>query len=542
MYARLTLTILLGVSFFNCRGQDTLGVYKEIIQGITSCETIYIRENANFSGISFKNEALFPCNRFLNIAGFGSAQFNAQADFYNAQFESRAYFRLAQFNSRAYFRLAQFKSLADFYNTQFNARAYFRSSQFESRVDFRLAQFKSLADFNSAQFDARANFSLSQYDSLADFSSAQFHAQVDLSSVQFHALTEFNSAQFDAQANFYEAQFDARANFRLSQFRSIADFSASQFDARVNFSTVHFHSQANFSSAQFKSQANFESAQFDAHVDFSNAQFHAQAYFSQASFNGKTNFRGATLPETLYFNNIKEIHKDEIIDFTFCELDSFQTSCAIDLVDTEISKIKLNYSSFQLIFPDSNYTFRKKSNTYEQLLKTQKDYGFTTGYENLDKEYKEFKYIYHPSNNSSFITRCVNFTANVLQKYWWDYGYKKSKILWWSLFFWSIFSIINWLFFDVMNKGVYEIDYIFNPHKKHAKYIKVGLGRMQYKFNIGLQQIVPAVIYTALIFFGLKISVEKINYKNIPGAIYIYSQYLLGLVCIAFIANYIILS
>ena len=183
-------------------------------------------------------------------------------------------------------------------------------------------------------------------------------------------------------------------------------------------------------------------------------------------------------------------------------------------------------------FPyDDDINSDMKTNTYERLLKTQKDNGFTSSYEKLDKDYAEFKYI--KSGKYSFFGGWI---LNMVNKYWWGYGYDKTLIIVNTLLIFVLFSLINCIFFP----------WILNIYEVHN--IK-SLGAAVTAKNVILQRIkiVPiAFFYTGLIFFGLKFSTENLKYKeNLIGwrffnLVYFFVIYISGLVCLGYLANFIL--
>jgi hypothetical protein len=48
------------------------------------------------------------------------------------------------------------------------------------------------------------------------------------------------------------------------------------------------------------------------------------------------------------------------------------------------------------------------------------------------------------------------------------------------------------------------------------------------------------LIYTSYLFWGLKLDFGKLKLANIPRAMLVIFQYLIGIICLAYLANYII--
>jgi hypothetical protein len=54
------------------------------------------------------------------------------------------------------------------------------------------------------------------------------------------------------------------------------------------------------------------------------------------------------------------------------------------------------------------------------------------------------------------------------------------------------------------------------------------------------QFIVKGFIFTSLIFFSLRINFEKLSYNTTKGLVWFFFQYIVGLVCLFFLVNYIL--
>ena len=198
----------------------------------------------------------------------------------------------------------------------------------------------------------------------------------------------------------------------------------------------------------------------------------------------------------------------------------------------DIEKLKLRYSMFELRFPyDDAFNSDMKTNIYERLLKTQKDNGFTSSYEKLDKEYSEFKYI-----KSGKYSSIGGWILNMVNKYWWGYGYDKTLIIVNTLLIFVLFSIVNCIFFPwILN--IYEV-----PNIKNLAVAVTAKNVIFHRIKI----LPIAFFYTGLIFFGLKFTTENLKYKeNLIGwrffnLVYFFVIYISGLVCLGYLANFIL--
>ena len=146
-------------------------------------------------------------------------------------------------------------------------------------------------------------------------------------------------------------------------------------------------------------------------------------------------------------------------------------------------------------------------------------------YKILDVEYRDSVY-----QNGGWYDRNI---ANPLQKHWWNYGYNKELIFLWSFVFLLFFSLANlWLYPKLMER-VYTIEF---------------LEKIDQSKNAGKKKWIPytlqTITYTFIIFFGLKMDLEKFKKAAVSQHpvlfVYLMSIYVLGLVCLGFIVNFII--
>lgn len=348
----------------------------------------------------------------------------------------------------------------------------------------------------------------------ADF---QFRTLANFTNVRFDSAVDFDGAEFDSTANFVGAKFDSTAYFR-TQFHNIA-----------NFTKTTFYSGANFDMARFDSAAYFPWIRFHNIASFYRTDFHSEANFDGAEFDSAAFFNDAFLPQTLHFQDVKIKGKD--IDFIAARVDSIPDKrCHIYLSGTDIGKINLRYEMFKLAFENS-ISFDLKSNVYEKLLKRTEQLGYINSFKLLDKEYKEVTYLEGYKESKWF--------RNWLDKNWWGYGYNKEFIIRNTIFLFLFFSFINSLIFKQLSSKLYAMPKLLEIVNKIERRNKI------IKF---LQVYLVAVFYTGQIFFGLNISLKNLKYsENLKGwkilnLIYFFTVYLIGTVCLGYLANYVLSS
>ena len=189
--------------------------------------------------------------------------------------------------------------------------------------------------------------------------------------------------------------------------------------------------------------------------------------------------------------------------------------CKILLNNTDIDKIKLDYSYFELAFhPNDSIDVNSRLSIYKKVLSGQSD--FPEGYKRLDIEYRKFKY----SKDGAW-----GMFLNVLNRWWWNYGYNKEYIFFWTTFFLILFTFITYFIFDNLSQLVYQVN---NIPKIPGFKNQIGQ-RLWYSF-----------IYTTTIFFRLTLSIEKINFRERTGTIYLVIVYSIGIICMAYLANFVL--
>lgn len=251
---------------------------------------------------------------------------------------------------------------------------------------------------------------------------------------------------------------------------------------------------------------------------FESVKFIEKIDFSSIILSKGVSFINCTLPDTLLFNNIT--HLKWVIDLTEFKKESEEKICLINLTKTNIDNIRIRYDNFKLLF-DNDLPYEEKTYVYEKLLHRFQQNGFNQSYKNLDIEYQEFKYLHRPQSK---IIKSYSVIVNFIDKNWWNYGYNKEKIIVNTLLLMLLFMVINLFFFKELNENVYEIRNIY-------KASNVANNRWKFMYTL---------YYTVLIFFGIKMNIDNLKFQKKGGVIYIFIQYSIGIVCLAYLANFIL--
>ncbi|MEJ2594782.1 MAG: pentapeptide repeat-containing protein [bacterium] len=397
-----------------------------------------------------------------------------------------------------------------------------------NEADYQDSVFTEFVYFGDIDFISTANFQQDTFAEDALFLGSRFNGEANFIKTYFKGTAEFNDCQFLTEANFGNAEFKSLLDFTDTRFDDLADLSYVKADS-TTFLRTTFNSEVNLSNAKFD-YVNFSETEFNSDADFTFVTFNRFADFSKAEINGVIDFSNVVLPNKLDFSYTSGISGE--IDLTSSTLNKRYDVCYIDLTGAAIENLRFRYNRFKLWFPDST-DFELRSNVYEALLNKQQELGFTHSYEKLDKEYREFKYI---NEGGGRLKRMWGHFKNWVDKNWWGYGYNKELIVMNTLLLYLLFAFINAFFLKHLTTNVYEAE-------KINEYWEETSGS---RFNMFLKTIPFSMFYTAQIFFGFKFDVDKLKYKeNLQGwkilnLVYFIAVFLTGLVCFAYLANYVV--
>ena len=219
-----------------------------------------------------------------NDFNFRGVWFPDEATFFSVEFSAKADFRFATFSGKADFTESNFKAEADFIGTKFNAEAEFFNAIFADEISFTDSVFKADAQFSGTTFIAEADFDKATFMALANFTACTFKGELYLNEASFGAETHFGLAKFDKVVKFTEVWFRALAYFERAEFSAPADFRNSTFDAVADFSQVGFGDVADFSHCAFHKKILFGNVVFRGNVYFADTIFEAESYFTDAAF------------------------------------------------------------------------------------------------------------------------------------------------------------------------------------------------------------------------------------------------------------------
>jgi uncharacterized protein YjbI with pentapeptide repeats len=455
--------------------------------------------------------------------------------FYNNEFKNAVDFSQSHFYKFADLSYSVFDTSANFSGSVFENPFLFDRGIITSWCDFDSVHFKSWAEFDSVVFQRVPNyyqtsFFKTQFDSDAYFYKATINNGW-FDSAHFHKTADFNSTQFDS-VTFMNTIFDSGVDFDSSKFRSWCDFSGAVFgnsneNSFTGFESVSFDTSAFFINTHF-STVSFSDDSILGIIYFDSARMGKKCYFSELHFGSKggLSFYKTILPDTLdfYYNtnipgiiNLTEANFTDSVYFKAAEAGYIPHK--INLYKTDISKFKLDYIHFRLYFDTTDRMSNEdKEIIYEGLLGNFKTNGQEESYKLLYIEYQTFKW------NQDWWSRQFVW----LPKWWWNWGYDKGLIFYRTLLFVCVFTFITYFFIYYLNK-VYAMENIpVDKWQKKLSFKDFG-NRLWFSF-----------IYTSTVFFGLTLKIENIKFEKKWGTAYLILMYTLGLVCLAYMANFVL--
>lgn len=362
-----------------------------------------------------------------------------------------------------------------------------------------------------------------------DYIGKPFSKDTNFTSRTYSKYADFNKAVFLDSMNFNNSEFQKSVNFSNVKFINGVDFSYTTFIYGVHFFNTHFSKFIRFTNAAFLGDVDFSYSEFseESTLDLSDLTLVDTSFF---------NFVGTLLPDTILFENNGNIKNE--INFVSADFDRSTVSnknrlsgkpIYIYLLNSNVAKLHLDYFHFKLLFPDStkNTPFNKqhisndqKASIYESLLNNFKTNGQTQSYQLLDIEYQEF--IWHISSWKRYLIWVPNL--------WWNFGYNKEYIFGWTAFFLVIFTCFTYFFIYSLNTKIYVIDKIPVNEAWQKKWsFKDFIKRLWFSF-----------MYTSTVFFKLSVDIKNLEFKERRGTFYIIVVYAVGLVCIAYMANFVL--
>lgn len=241
-------------------------------------------------------------------------------------------------------------------------------------------------------------------------------------------------------------------------------------------------------------------------------------------------FNDVKLPKFICLDDV-DFEKTSIIDLTGFRVLDKNCPCKIQIDDCQnwISRLQMNYEDFELVF-DSSTPDWKKQKIYKQLLEEQQRQGYVAGYQKLERDFKQFEYLRNGTLLGSF--------KNYLDKTWWNYGYDKFEVVKNSVKIFFIFFLINIFLYSRFLQIYFPEKFKRLEGRLVDKYPKSDSFRSKIKFQINRIPIV--FVYSAYLFWGVKLDIKEIEIRKPLIYSLLIIEYISGIICLAYIANYII--
>jgi uncharacterized protein YjbI with pentapeptide repeats len=406
--------------------------------------------------------------------------------------------------------------------------------QASNNIFFEKYHFKKNFTATLIEFIDATTFKLSQFDENTFFQSTIFRQSTSFEWSVFNGEVNFSHSRFYGTVNFYRSTFYGDTiSFYGANFYEVTDFSDALWAGKVDLSNMTVSDQISFYGDQFQKNVTFYNSHFEGdvdlsyvvfnkNVDFSRASFSGTLDFSGAQFVGKTNFYSTKLPQVLNLSGVHQI--DSIIDLTKATSRAYGDKIKINLLGANISKIRINYQDFVLYFP-LNTSDKDITTVYAALLNDFSHRGLHEDYKKLAIEQKRYEF----NKNDQWM-------MNIIEHYWWDYGFDKGRIFIWITIFILLYTVINNFFVIWLMENVFSVTFLM-PLCKRMPVHKNILVRYVLSFPLSL-------IYTVVIFFsgilGFKCEFTYFKSDRVLVNIYIFFTMATGLICAMFILNYLI--
>ncbi|SHM14477.1 hypothetical protein [Mucilaginibacter sp. OK098] len=395
----------------------------------------------------------------------------------------------------------------------------FYGDTFINNSQFKLAKINCNISFNTCKL---------AYSDVND--STTEYSGFEIQQISFTKELAFVNNDIYNDLSISSCQFNAPVSFLQNRF----------YGGNLFFNGSYFTSGVNLSDIVFKPQPHDKPSPLLLFVEFNQDTIKGKLDISHLNF-GKTEIKTVTFYQTA-IDSI-DVSSDNLVDTLYLQRENIQLiaqkqwwvrnhffsfifspffdtlsfpKTKINLTDLDIKKAAIDYSLFQLYFKDS-VNVNKKSAVYVGLLDKYAKNGETENYKLVDIDYHNFQ-----GGFFSFFS-----------KYWWNYGYSKWLIFIWCLFFIGVFSLINYLLLPKIYY-TYPLLHINNYHHwviRHQTFSKKNKKNLRY---------FTCLIYTCILFFGIKLELSNLKFYKLSIAIFILFQFTIGLICTGFIIHLIV--
>jgi len=228
---------------------------------------------------------------------------------------------------------------------------------------------------------------------------------------------------------------------------------------------------------------------------------------------------GYYLPNTITLEHL-ELSPGAMIDLTGVDY-HISRRCQLTTQFFDISRLKLNYALFDLCF-FSNAALDEKESQYKQLLDNQYLAGYKEGYQKADIEFQKLE------NSKKGLW---GIFLNCMEGWWNNFGYNKEYIFRNACIIFLLVFLINLFCYHSLVDRAYTIA-AFKDANRKITILTTGKKKALTAYY--------CLLYTGIVFWGLKISIDKIKISSGRFAAWIIFQYIVGLVILGFVANVVL--
>jgi hypothetical protein len=416
--------------------------------------------------------------------------------------------------SNDFIRIHFYDSLP-FIKTIFNGEVNFTLSKFDKDVSFYAASFNKEARFMLSEFNANCGFEGVRFYKPTLFSGLSFKNNISFEYATFYDYSEFGSVDIiysgylllEKSREIFSKPFNAESKFR-NIFSNGANFSFATFSKDVTFRQTSFIKNLSFRNAVFDKKLSFFNIDFPKYIDFDNAQMPDSLYIWNSNFDSVTS--------NIFLNNVK-------LDFLRARSGNNSIRCKLFLKNIDLTKLVIDPSKFLLSF-HSNTSYDEKVGVYEQVIKKCKDMGLEESVRGFDIDLQKLR-IKHKYKLSGLLIW--------LNKYWWNFGYERTKIFKNTICAFAISFLIFFLFLKRFSMAYF-------PHQLNMSLNKVqklknnNFGDISTRFKVSL-------FYSMLIFFGLKMEHAELKYREYPIRTFLlYLIFVIGIIHLAYLISVIL--
>ena len=270
----------------------------------------------------------------------------------------------------------------------------------------------------------------------------------------------------------------------------------------------------------FRSTLMFYDCTINSSIYLAGNRFGKELTIDNSTITGDINIEEALLPNSIKIIKVK-IPSQIDLSGSFPNPDF--KKCFLYIDNESISKVIPNMSC-ELKF-NNGISPEFRNETYKKILFNLKE----KGYEELSKKFElDYKYFY-------FVNYKHQTYWYYIQKYWWNFGYDKYLVVFNTFLILLILSI---LIFATKIREYAENEYIVKTlSEKHTQNRSIKSRSVRFFADYTI-----ALIFTANIFFRFGLKMEDMRFNNYVRSVVIIFIYLVGLICTAFIFNFIITS